>query len=66
MSEETTVIALQDIQGFDSPEHFREVQQEVEDAATQGELTRGTRHATVRQRLHKQRLGREVVHDRLR
>jgi hypothetical protein len=41
MSEETTVIALQEIQGFDSPGHFREVQQEVEDAATQGELTRG-------------------------
>jgi hypothetical protein len=41
MSEEVTaIIALHEIQGFDSPGHFREFQQEVEDAAERGELTR--------------------------
>jgi hypothetical protein len=38
--EMTKVVALHEIKGFDSPAHFREFRQEMEDAAERGELTR--------------------------
>jgi hypothetical protein len=36
----TPVVPLHEIKGFDSPAHFREFRQEVEDAVERGELTR--------------------------